>query len=211
MKKTLIFIDKDKTLIYDKKYYFGSQKNWRSLIKILPHVINGLKLLKKIQNSKIYIITNQPGVAVKNFPLLTLKRANEVCKYVLKQFEKRNVKLDGYEICERVSPLYIKTHKQFTFNKKLVGNFYCMKPNPGMIEKILKKEKLTRADANIYVIGDRVSDVKTALNAKGFGIIIPFENEKDEKEKVRKLKNKSTFIAKNFLDAARFIVKREKL
>ena len=210
MKKTLIFLDRDKTLIYDKKYYFGSQKNWRSLIKILPYVIDGLRLLKKIQYSKIYIITNQPGVAIKNFPLLTLKRAHEVCRHVLKQLEKRNVKLDGYEICEHVSLSYTKKRSQFTFNKKLVGNFHCMKPNQGMIEKILKKEKLKKEDVNIYVIGDRASDVKTALNAKGFGIIIPFEKEKDEKEKVRKLKNKSTFVAKNFLDAARFIVKMEK-
>ena len=96
-----IFLDRDGTLIYDKKYYFGSQKNWRSLIKILPYVIDGLRLLKKIRNSKIYIITNQPGVAIKNFPFLTLKRAHEVCRYVLKQLEKRNVKVETIELKEK--------------------------------------------------------------------------------------------------------------
>ena len=211
MKKTLIFLDRDGTIIYDKKYYFGSQKNWRSLIKILPQVIDGLRLLKKIQNSKIYIITNQPGVAIKDFPLLTLKRAHEVCRYVLKQLEKRNAKLDGYEICEHASSYYVKSRPEFSFNKKLIGNFHCRKPNPGMIEKILKKEKLTKKKINIYVIGDRVSDVKTALNTKGVGILVPFKNQPLEKEKIKKISNKNIFVAKNFLDAAKFIVKREKL
>ena len=84
-----------------------------------------------------------------------------------------------------------------------------MKPKLGMIEKILKKENLSRKDVKIYVIGDRESDVKTALNAKGFGILVPFKNELKEKTKTRKIKNKNKYIAKNFLDAARLVVKRE--
>ena len=209
MKKVMIFLDRDGTLIYDKKYYLGSQKNWRSLIKICSGVVLGIKHLRKIPYSRIYMITNQPGVAIKDFPLLTLKKANEVSRYILNQLKNKNTKLDGYEICEHASPSYVKKHKQFTFDKKLVGNFSCMKPKPGMIEKILKKEKLSRKNVKIYVIGDRASDVKTALNAKGCGIMVPFENEKGEKEKVRKLDSKNKYIAKNFLDAAKFIIKRE--
>ena len=144
MKKVLIFVDRDGTLIYDKKCHYGSQKNWKSLIKILPSVVKGINLLRKIPNVKIYMITNQPGVAIKDLPLLTLKKANEVSRYVLNQLKKKNAGLDGYEICEHASPSYVKKHKQFTFDKKFVGDFHCMKPNPGMIEKILKKEKFSR-------------------------------------------------------------------
>lgn len=207
MMPVLICIDRDGTLDYDKKYHLGHQRNWKSKIKFLRYVTRGLKLLRKIPNSKIYIITNQPGVVIKEFPLLTEKRVREVCQYILKQLGKKGVSLDGYEFCGKASPSYVKKHPQFTFDKKLVGNFSCIKPKPGMIEKIMRKEKLGRS-TKIYVIGDRFSDVKTALNIKGFGIIVPFKNEPGEKEKVEKLKSKNKYIAKDFLDAARFIVKR---
>jgi len=208
-KKVLIFLDRDGTINYDNKYYLGSQRDWKSKIKFLPHVLSGLKVLKKIPNSEIYLITNQSGIAVKEFPLLTKKRAKEVMEYILKQLRKKRIVFDGYEICNYVSFSYVKRRKYFTFNKKLVGNFDCVKPKPGMVKNILRRRKIKRNKAEIYIIGDRLSDVKTALNIKGFGIIVPFMKEKGEEEKVKKLKNKNTFVAKNFLDAAKFIARRE--
>lgn len=204
----LICVDRDGTIDYDKKYHLGHQRNWESKVRVLPNIVKGLKLLRKIPNSKIYMITNQPGVAIKEFPLLTEKKVHEVCQYILKQLNKKGVSLDGYEFCGKASPSYVKRHPQFTFDKKLVGNFSCIKPKPGMIENIMKKEKLGRS-TKIYVIGDRFSDIKTALNAGGFGILVPFKNEPGEKEKVEKLKIKNRYIAKDFLDAAHFIKKNE--
>ena len=209
-KKVMIFIDRDGTVIYDNKYHLGSQKNWKSKVKFLPTVFSGLKLLRKIPNSKMYIVTNQPGIAIKEFPLLNKKRAVGVLKYILNLIKKKGIYLDGYEICGHASQAYTKRRKEFTFNKNLVGNYSCIKPQPGMMENIMKKEKIKRNQAKIYIIGDRLSDVKTALNIKGFGILIPFQNEAGEKGKVRKIKNKNVFVAKNFLDASKFISKREK-
>ena len=75
-KNILIGIDRDGTIIYDKKLHLGSQRNWKSKIKFLSGTISGLKTLKKnIPEAKVYMVTNQPGVAVKNFPLLNKKRA----------------------------------------------------------------------------------------------------------------------------------------
>ena len=207
MKKILIFVDRDGTLIYDKKYHLGSQKNWRSKIKLLPHVIRGLKLLNKNLNASIYMITNQPGVAVKNFPLLTLEKAHKVSLYVMKLLKKKGVFLKGYDVCGKAHPSYAENHPKFEFDKKLIGNFSCIKPKPGMIKTILKDEKLNNKQIEIYVIGDRASDVETALRAKGCGILVPFKNQPREKEKVEKIKDK--YMAKNFLDAAKFIIERE--
>ena len=207
-KKLFIFLDRDGTIDYDKKYHLGHQRNWKSKVRILPNVVKGLKILRKIQGVRIYIITNQTGVAIKDFPLLTEKRARKVCQYILDRLEDKGVKLDGYEICGKASPSYVKKRSNFKFDKKLVGNFSCIKPKPGMINSILNKEGIKRKDVKIYVIGDRFSDLKTAENAKGFGILVPFKNEPGEKEKAKKLKQK--YIAKDFLDAARFIVKRER-
>lgn len=209
MKKILIFVDRDGTLIYDKKYHLGRQKNWKSKIRFLPNVIRGLKLLNKNLKPNIYMITNQPGVAIKNFPLLTLEKAHKVSLYVMKLLKKKGVSLKGYDVCGKAHPSYVKKRSKFEFDKKLIGNFSCIKPRPGMIKTILKNEKLSKKQVKIYVIGDRFSDVKTGLNAKGCGIIVPFKNEPLEKEKVEKIKNKNKYIAKNFLDAAKIIIKRE--
>ena len=84
MKNILVCLDRDGTLIYDNKCNLGSQSDWKKKVKILPGVIKGIKELNKIPNIKIYMTTNQPGVAVKEFKLLTLKRAHEVCRYVVK-------------------------------------------------------------------------------------------------------------------------------
>jgi len=207
--KTLICIDRDGTIDYDKELHFGRQKDWKKKIRILPGVIKGIKQLRKIPNSKIYIITNQAGVAVKNFPLLTQKRAHEVCRYVMNLLKKKGAGLDGYEISMKASPAYVKKHPEYEFNKKMVGNDACIKPNPGMIYKILKREKSDKRKTNIYVMGDRESDVKAGLRIGGHGILVPFVNRPGEPGKVRKIKNKKKYIAKSFLDAVRFILNAE--
>lgn len=210
MKHVLIFIDRDGTIEYDKKYHLGHQRNWKSKVKLLPNVVKGLKVLKKRPHFKVFLITNQTGIAIKEFPLLTEKRAHEVCQYILDRIEKNGVKLDGYGLCGKASPAYVKKRRQFTFHRKLVGNFSCIKPKTGMIKSVLRKQRIKRKDAKIYVLGDRASDIKTALNIGGFGILIPFKQEPGHVEKVRKIKTRKKYIAKDFLDSARFILKREK-
>lgn len=213
-KNVVVFIDRDGTINYDNKYFIGKQKNWKSLVKICPGVFSGMKLINKIQNSKTYIITNQAGVAIKDFPLLTKKRAKEVIDYIIKILENEKIKVDGYEFCPYVTPNYVKQKARGRkFHKKFVKNHYCVKPKPGMILKILKKEGLNRKNTKIYVIGDRVSDVEVALRVGGIGILVPFEKEKKELESMKSLHEKHKkriYIAKNFIDAARFIVKDSK-
>ena len=215
MKQLLICVDRDGTLDYDKKqrpkYHLGRQRDWKSKVRFIESTIEGLKLLrKKLPHTKIYLMSNQPGVAIKEFPMLTEKKAHEVFQYIIKKLDERGVGVDGYEFCGRASLSYVKRHPQYTFDKKLVENFSCFKPKSGMIKDILKKEKLKRRDVKIYGIGDRASDVKTALNIGGFGILVPFIYRTGQIEKVKKLKSKKKYIARNFLGAARFIIKREK-
>ena len=209
-KKTLILVDRDGTLIYDNKYYLGKQRDWKKKIKFLKNIIPGLKKLNKIPNSSIYIITHQPGVAVKSFSLLTEERAEEVMHEILSKIKRKNIKLSGYFVCPHASPAYVRRKKGFKFNKKLVCNCSCIKPGPGMVNWALKEEDLKKSQVNLYVIGDRLSDVQTALNSSGFGIIVPFVNEADQEGKVRELNTRNKYIAKDFLDAAKFIAKREK-
>ena len=177
-KNILICIDRDGTMIYDGgSYHLGKQENWKELIKFLNGVNQGIKELREINKVKIYMITNQPGPAIKEFPLLDEKKAIEVCEYIMKLLKEKRIELDGYELCGKASSDYVKKRKdRYTFNKKLVGDFSCVKPKPGMVYNALKKEGWNKEDTKIYVIGDRLSDVQCANNAGGYGIFVPFSN-----------------------------------
>src|SRR5512143_1065114 len=101
MIKTLICIDRDGTLIYDEKehLYLGRDNSWKAKVKILPYVTEGMRVLKAIPDAAVYMITNQPGVAITDFPLLTLERAHEVCRYVLEKIKDIGGRIDGYFLC----------------------------------------------------------------------------------------------------------------
>lgn len=212
-KKTIICIDRDGTLINDEKehLFLGRDDDWKSKIRILPHVIDGLKRLRSIPNSTIYMITNQPGVAISDFPLLTLERAHEVCTYVVEKIKSMGAHIDGYFLCPHANPEYVEKKLGINFDEKLVHDCKCFKPGLGMVFDALKAENITQENAKVYVIGDRASDVQTALNINGIGILIPFENQPGEDEKVKKLEDQTHIhIAHDLLNAAEFVVARER-
>ncbi|MCW3975599.1 MAG: HAD-IIIA family hydrolase [Candidatus Bathyarchaeota archaeon] len=207
MNKLLVCTDRDGTLIYDEKYHLGRTSDWKSKVRILPTVIKGLKSLKSIPNTLIYMITNQPGVAINDFPLLTLEKAHEVSQHIVEIIKNEGGLIDGYFICPHATHAYVTKRSNYEFDKKMICDCECAKPRPGMVFDVLKKEDLSRDDVDIYVIGDRSSDVQTAINADGIGILIPFENEAGEIEQVKNMNNPKTYIAKNFFDAAQFIIR----
>ncbi|MAF50662.1 MAG: hypothetical protein CMH64_01090 [Nanoarchaeota archaeon] len=204
---TLVCLDRDGTLICEDKYHLGSQKDWKKKVKIIPHVIKGIKELNKIKNLKIYMITNQPGVAVKEFKLLTNKKADEVCRYVVNKFKQKGAKIHGYYFCPHASKEFAKSHPQYPFDKSKLDQCNCMKPKSGMIQKALKHSKLK--NPNIYVAGDRCTDVEAALKMKGSGVLIPFKTEPGQRAKTKKLKGKA-FIKKNFSEFVKLIKNDQK-
>ncbi|MGB6681945.1 MAG: HAD-IIIA family hydrolase [Candidatus Bathyarchaeia archaeon] len=210
MKKILVCVDRDGTLIYDNKYHLGRTDDWKSKIEILPTVIEGLRLLRTLPDVAIYIITNQPGVTIREFPLLTLDRAHEVNRYVLTQIAKMGGQIDGYFLCPHANLQYVKKKTNYNFDEKMVCDCECEKPKSGMVFDALKAEGLTREETIIYVIGDRSSDVETGLNINGTGILIPSENEPRHFEKIKELDQTNVYIARDFLDAAQFIVDQNK-
>lgn len=199
----LVFTDRDGTLNRDENYYLGSNSNWREQVEILEGVVEGLLEINKIPESRLYIITNQTGVAMKKFPELDFTRMWEVNGYICDLLRKEGVWIDGVYACPYVDNQYIKRKKGVVFDPKYVHERHPdIKPNPGMVKKALRGID----NPEIYVIGDRITDVQTALNIGGTGILVESSktNELGDKEKLDKLEGK-TYLAKNFLDAARYI------
>lgn len=210
--KTVICIDRDGTLIYDTEehLFLGRDDGWKAQVKLLPYVIDGLKLLRTIPNSAIYMITNQPGIAITDYPVLTLERAHEVCAYVVGQIKGLGADIDGYFLCPHATPAYVEKKPGVNFDEKLVHECECFKPAFGMVFSALDAEDIAPEDAKVYVIGDRATDVHTALNIRGIGILIPFENQPGEEEKVKELDDQTRiYVARNLLEAAEFILARE--
>lgn len=214
MKKTLVCIDRDGTLIYDSKdhLFLGRDDGWESKVRILPRVVVGLKLLNTIPDASVYMITNQVGVAISDYSLLTNERAHEVCKYVIDKIKNLGVNINGYFLCPHATLDYVKTKLGVNFDKKLVHkNCKCLKPALGMVFNALKAENITPENTDIYFIGDRASDVQTALNINGTGILIPFEGESNEEKKIAKLVGQErVHVVGNLLKAAELIFKQKR-
>jgi histidinol-phosphate phosphatase family protein len=209
VKRTIVCIDRDGTLIHDTKehLFLGQDNEWQNKISLLPYAVEGLRLLNTIPDVGIYMITNQAGVAISDFPLLTETRAHEVCSYVQEYLRDAGALLHGYFLCPHATPEYVARNSTFSFYAHLVHDCHCLKPALGMVFNALKAEGVTPGNAHIYVIGDRASDVQTALNIGGTGILIPFVNEPGEREKVKGLEQQSQIhVAENMLAAAEYIV-----
>ena len=211
MRKTIICIDRDGTLIHDTRehLFLGRKDDWREKVRILPHAVEGLRLLNTIAGAGIYMITNQPGVAISDFPMLTEERAHEVCRYLVDLLKDEGANLDGYFLCPHATPEYAQRKPGVNFHRHLVHDCHCLKPGLAMVFNALQAEGVTPENADVYVIGDRASDVRTALNLGGTGILIPFVNEPGESERVKKLEGQSRIqVSENMLAAAEYIFSR---
>ena len=187
----------------------GSDNDWPEKVQILPHAVEGLRQLNTIPGAGIYMITNQAGVAISDLPLLTESKAHEVCRYVVEWLQGEEVLLHGYFLCPHASPEYASSRPGVNFHPHLVHDCQCLKPALGMVFNALKTERIMPDSADVYVIGDRASDVRTALNIDGTGILIPFVNEPGELDKVRSLeKQGQIYVAETMLAAAEYVVSR---
>lgn len=220
----MIFIgfDRDGTIIRDENYYIGSQHDWKEKIEILPGVIEGIKLLRKIPHSCIGMISNQSGIALQGerFDTLTEERVREVNDYVIALLNLNGVKIDFSTYCPFITPEYASKmeKRSILVNPKYVHNNHPdMKPNIGMLKQFADSQGLKLEQCHLHFIGDRFTDVQTALNvpeSSGFYrcehlIESSKTKELDDIDKTKKHKQehpeKLIFVHKNVLDAAKMI------
>ncbi|MFC1478139.1 HAD-IIIA family hydrolase [Candidatus Margulisiibacteriota bacterium] len=215
---TLICCDRDGTINDDCNFYLGRESNWQEHVSILPGVIEGIRQLNAITDSSFFIITNQPGVAVTidSFKQLTEERVKDVNRYINNLLNKEGLKIDGTFYCPYASREYIeKTESRgWRYDPAYIQEDpFDMKPNIGMIKKAAEALEKELSDfENIYVIGDRESDILAALNAGGKGIWVPSPEQIRDKhwQKTKKLKDQypdKVYMAEDFPDAAEWIVK----
>lgn len=140
------FLDRDGVINYD----FGYVHKFKDF-KLKPKVIESLKLLKK-NGYYIFLITNQAGIAkgfFKEIDFINLQRN------IKSLFSKKDVFIDDI----KYSPYHIKG-----IIKKYKKNSGFRKPGNLMIKNIRRTWHLNNDRS--FMIGDKLSDLKTAKKSK---------------------------------------------
>lgn len=134
----VIFLDRDGVINIEKDYLYKI-----SDFEFVDGVFSSMQYLQKL-GFKFVIITNQSGIGRGYY---TLEQYNILTSWMKEQFKK-----NGIDIIE----VYCCPHAP---NK----NCDCRKPNIGMI---VQASKILDIDYdNSWLIGDKGSDVQTAINA----------------------------------------------
>jgi len=179
--KPAIFLDRDGTLNYDPGYVYKVKD-----FKLLPSVIEGLKLLK--EKFLFFIITNQSGIGRGYYTIQDFHNFNVV---LLETLEKENIKIQKIYFCPH--------HPDEDCD--------CRKPNPKNILLAAKEFNIDLKKS--WMIGDHPSDVQCGTNAGCKTIYLSTGHGKKHFSELKQKGIQPTYMAKNFMSAVEFILKHD--
>ena len=146
--------------------------------KLIPNVIEGLKLLK---DYLLIIVTNQSGIGRGYY---TLKDFENFNNHLLKELKKHGIKIEKTYVCP---------HKPEDSCK-------CRKPSPKLIKDAAKEFEIDLSKS--YMIGEMKRDIEMGHNAGCKSILVLTGKGMKEKEN-----SKADYVAKDLVDAAKWITK----
>lgn len=184
MKKSkIIFLDRDGVINKDPiDTAYGYVTRWKEF-KFLRGAKRAIRELTEA-GYKIYIISNQAGIAKGYFTLDDLK---SVTKKMLKRIEDSGGKIAGVFYCPHRGE----------------DNCDCRKPKAGLFRKALGKKKTVLRDT--FFIGDKIADVQ-AGHAAGLESILVLCG-KESLENKGHWRDKPDYIKRDLLDAVNWILK----
>jgi histidinol-phosphate phosphatase family protein len=183
-----VFFDKDGTLIDNVPYNVDVTK-----ISLAFKAAEALKLLYK-EGFKLFIISNQPGVAFGRFGHRDLKKVrDEIEKQVMMSAE---VPLTGFYYCPH--------HPDGTVTS-LAVSCHCRKPLPGLILEAARDNEVALHKS--WFVGDILDDVEAGHRAGCQSILVNCGNETiwDMSSQLRK----PDLIAQDLWVAAEHIVREQ--
>jgi D-glycero-D-manno-heptose 1,7-bisphosphate phosphatase len=182
-----VFLDKDGTLIRDIPYNVDP-----ALITLSPYAPEALLHLQQ-QGYALFVVSNQPGIALGYFSEADVQRAFlAICKML----RRHGVRLDGFYYCP-----HDVNGKQWPY----VTSCQCRKPRPGMLQKAAAEHAIDLG--NSWMIGDILHDVEAGNRAGCKTILL---NNGNETEWDLQDKRIPSHTVGNLWEAADFIVKQEK-
>lgn len=155
MKKKVLFIDRDGTIIIEPP--IDKQVDSLEKLEFLPKAISGLKAIAEKANYHLIMVTNQDGLGTSSFPEDTFWPAQNKMLSILQ----------GEGIT------FEKIHVDRSFEEEKLPT---RKPGTAMLTEYFDEQYDL---ANSYVIGDRHTDVKLAQNLGCKSILIAEEANPD--------------------------------
>lgn len=141
MKKQVLFIDRDGTLVIEPPIDY--QLDSFNKLEFYPKVFRNLYFIRQKMDFEFAMVTNQDGLGTASFPEDTFY---PVHNFILKTFEQEGITFDQIFI-DRSFP---------------EDNAPTRKPCTGMLTQYLNNPEYDLAHS--FVIGDRATDVELALN-----------------------------------------------
>jgi D-glycero-D-manno-heptose 1,7-bisphosphate phosphatase len=187
MKKPVVFLDRDGTLIEEVNFLLNEKQ-----IKVWPNAIHAMKLLRKA-GFVIVVLSNQSGVAR---GYLTEERVDDLNRVVFSQMRTMGEVPDAFYFCPY--------HPEGRIEKYCKDSDY-RKPKPGMA--LLAARDFDIDLEQSYSIGDKLSDVGLGLNLGGKGVLVLTGYGRKEKQKIGKGKEViPSFVAEDILKAAEWVI-----
>lgn len=172
-----IFLDRDGTINAGIPTY--ERVDSIEKVELLPNSIEGLALLSSL-DYLFFFVTNQAGIAE---GLITEADFDAINNEVLRQIEPSGIK---------ITEIYVCPHGE-------QSDCACRKPKPGLLVRAAEKYGIDLAGS--WMIGDRLTDIKTGMNAGTKTILVQTGSVTDAPE--------ATYVAADLLDAARFLAAQQ--
>lgn len=166
-----IFFDRDGTINAGIPKY--ERVDSPEKVELLPNALQGLK---RFATFDFINFTNQAGLAE---GLISQAEFDAINNEVLRQIEPSKI---------RIAETYICPHGEGSTCE-------CRKPKPGMLLDAAKKYDIDLS--NSWMIGDRLTDLQTGLNAGTKTILVQTGSLMEAPE--------ATFVATDLLEAAEYI------
>jgi D-glycero-D-manno-heptose 1,7-bisphosphate phosphatase len=148
-----VFVDRDgvlNDLVYDEEEGRSSSPVSARELRVFPFVAESVKRLRDM-GYLVIVISNQPGVAKRQFTLSELRRMNAKIE---KELAAKGTSLDGEYFC---------LHSPDGLVKKLRVSCDCRKPQPGLLLKAARERDIDLAES--YFVGDGLVDVEAGKKA----------------------------------------------
>ena len=163
MKKKVLFIDRDGTLVIEPPTDY--QLDAFEKLEFYPKVFHNLFFIRQKLDFEFVMVSNQDGLGTESFPENTFFPVHNL---IMKSFENEGIVFDNVCI-DRSMP---------------EENEPTRKPRTGMLTQYLNNEQYDMT--NSYVIGDRITDVELAYNLGCKAILLQPDNSQVKGTKLEK-------------------------
>ena len=163
MKKKVLFIDRDGTLVIEPPTDY--QLDAFEKLEFYPKVFHNPFFIRQKLDFEFVMVSNQDGLGTESFPENTFFPVHNL---IMKTFENEGIVFDNVCI-DRSMP---------------EENAPTRKPRTGMLTQYLNNEQYDMT--NSYVIGDRITDVELAYNLGCKAILLQPDNSQVKGTKLEK-------------------------